>query len=200
MRALGQNRTMVAVLVEQVAVQGVFYAVFFGLPMWLERVRLFPPATTGLLMQPIAALGVVATPVAARLAGSVGAWLPLLIGSVGLVAGCGALLLVNGTTSVIGIVAVTAVLGLPNGFNNMGLQSALYRSASADNAGVAAGLFQTGRYIGAISSAALLGIVFARDVSTATLHHVAAITGVVAVLLLVAAGLGVRGSRRSCAL
>jgi hypothetical protein len=195
LRALGRNRAMMSVLAQQIAVQAVFYAIFFGLPMWLERVRHFAPAITGLLMLPIAALGVVVTPVAARLASRVGAWLPLLIGSIGLAAGSAALLLVDGDTPVAGIVAVTAVLGLPNGFNNMGLQSALYASTSVANAGIAGGLFQTGRYFGAILSTALLGIVFADELSTAGLHRVAVVTETVAALLVVAAILSAHGRR-----
>jgi hypothetical protein len=192
LRALARNRGLTFVLAQQVAVQVVFYSIFFGLPMWLERVRHFPPASTGLLLLPIAAFGVVVTPIAARLATRIGAWLPLVIGSAGLVGGSAGLLFAGAATPAAGLLGLTALIGLPNGFNNMGLQALLYRSTPVEQTGVAAGLFQTGRYIGAISSTALLGIVFADGVSTAGLHRVVLVTGIIAVLLVGAASRSVR--------
>jgi MFS family permease len=192
LRGLAGNLGLVGVLGQQIAVQAVFYAVFFGLPMWLERVRGYPAETAGLLMLPVAALGVVLTPVAAWLVRRFGAGPALLIGSVGLLVGSALLLLVGDATPIAGILGVSAVLGLPNAFNNMGLQTALYATAPASQVGTAAGLFQTSRYFGAILSTALLGVAFNRHLSSGGLHRVALVAVVVAALLLIAAGLTLR--------
>src|SRR6266545_2581878 len=134
---LGRNRTLLAVLGQQVGVQFVFYAVFFGLPQWLERVRHLEPNAVGLLMLPIAVLGVSLTPIAARLVTRHGPGVPLLAGSVGLLLGSAALLLLDARSSVVAIVALSAMIGLPNGLNNLGLQAALYSSAPASQTGLA---------------------------------------------------------------
>jgi predicted MFS family arabinose efflux permease len=106
---------------------------------------------------------------------------------VGLVIGSALLFVLGDGTPVAGIVGVAAVLGLPNGLNNMGLQAALYTAAPPEATGMAGGLFQTARYIGAILSTAVLGLVFADNLSSAGLHRVAIVSVVLAVLLVVAA-------------
>jgi predicted MFS family arabinose efflux permease len=81
---------------------------------------------------------------------------------------------------------VSAVLGIPNGFNNLGLQSALYAAAEPERTGAAAGLFQTFRYIGAVLSTSLIGIVFAGGVSTSGLHEIGIVLAAVGAVALVA--------------
>jgi predicted MFS family arabinose efflux permease len=174
---------LAVVLGQQVAVQVVFYAIFLSLPLWLQEARHLPVQTTGLLMLPIAALGVVVTPVAARLVSRVGARPPLVVGSLGLVAGSLLLLTLGDTGPLAAIVAVGTALGLPNGFNNMGLQAALYTAAPPAQTGTAAGLFQTARYVGAILSAALLGLVLEPQATTTGLHLVALATTALALAI-----------------
>jgi len=63
-------------------------------------------------------------------------------------------------TPIIAIVGVGIILGIPNGFNNLGLQAARYLHALPAQTGAAAGLFQTARCTGAILSTSFIGIVF----------------------------------------
>jgi MFS family permease len=189
LRELRARPKLVGVLGQQVAVQCVFYLIFFSLPQWLERVADYSAATTGLLMLPISALSVVLVPVAARVVRRSGAGLSMLIGSVALLAGAALLLTVGDQSGPAQIVAISAVLGLPLAFNNLGLQAGLYAAAPAAQTGTAAGLFQTGRYVGAILSTALLGAVYGGTPSTAGLHRAALVVVVGAALLVVAAPL-----------
>ncbi|WP_213454489.1 MFS transporter [Rhizomonospora bruguierae] len=186
-RALARDRGLASVFGQQIAVQFVFYAIFFSLPLWLEGVRGLAAERAGLVMLPIAALGVLGTPVAARLVRRRGAGLPLVLGSIGLVAGSAALFVLGDHTPIVGVLAATLVLGLPNAFNNMGLQAALYQTAPPEGAGAAGGLFQTCRYVGAIFSTALLGLMFAGGVTTNGLHVTGAVALGVSGLLVLAA-------------
>jgi MFS family permease len=61
-RLLAANRPLVGVYAQFAAVNLVFYAVFFGLPLWLEEARRFAPDTAGLLLLPVAGVGVLVTP------------------------------------------------------------------------------------------------------------------------------------------
>jgi len=180
-RGLAGRRPLMGVLGQQVAVQAVFYLIFFSLPQWLERVRGYPAAATGLLMLPIAALGVVLTPLAARTVRRFGAGLSVLVGSVGLLVGGVLLGFVGEHTGPAAIIAIGCVIGLPTAFNNLGLQAGLYAAAPPGQPGTAAGLFQTGRYVGAILSTALLGVVYGGTPSTAGLHRAALVVAVAAV-------------------
>ena len=61
-RLLAANRPLVGIYAQFAAVNLVLYAVFFGLPLWLEEERRFAPGTAGLLLLPVAGVGVLATP------------------------------------------------------------------------------------------------------------------------------------------
>jgi MFS family permease len=178
------DRRIATVFLQFAAVNVVFYAVFFGLPQWLEEVRGFGPAQAGLLLLPVAGLGVVVTPLTARLISRSGTRLPLLLGAASLTAGSVLMLTIGGATSVVAIVGVSAVLGIPNGFNNLGLQAALYERAPAEHTGAAGGLFQTSRYVGSILATALIGAVFGERASTDGLHRIALVCLVISLGLL----------------
>jgi MFS family permease len=186
LRLLAANPVLVGVFVQFAAVTFVFYSYFFGFPIWLEEVRGFDAKTAGLLILPISGLGVLITPVAANLIGRGGSRLSLIIGSVFMCAGSALLLTFGPSTPVIALLAVAIVVGIPNGFNNMGLQAELYNSAPLERISWAAGQFQTFRYIGAILSATLLGTIFGQRATTSGLHSIAIVLVVVAVALIVA--------------
>ncbi len=93
------------------------------------------------------------------------------------------LLLFDAATPVWALLAVSAVLGVPNGFNNLGLQAALYEAAPAAQIGAAGGLFQTFRYMGAILSTALIGLVMGAHATSGHLHTLASALLVVTSIL-----------------
>jgi MFS family permease len=183
---LVRNRALIAVFAQFAAVNLVFYAVFFALPMWLEQVRGLGPAGAGLALLPLTGLAVLVTPLAANLVTRIGAAPVVTIGAVALTAGSLALLVLQDQTPVAVILAAGLVLGVPNAFNNMGLQAALYQAAPADAIGAASGQYQTFRYVGAILSSSLLGVVFERGIASSGLHLIAIVLAAISALLVVA--------------
>lgn len=178
------NRRVLSVLGQYAVVNLIFYAAFFGVPQWLEEVRGFAPQA-GLLLLPLAGLSVVMMPVAARVVAARGWLVASLVGAAGLFAGpLLVLLMVDEGTALVAVVAVVAVLGVPGAFNNLALQTGLYERSPRERTGAAGGLFQTARYLGAISATALLGLAFGVAASTEGLHEVAAVAAVVGLLLL----------------
>jgi MFS family permease len=163
----------------------VFYSLFFGLPLWLQQARGLSPSLVGLVMLPFAGLGVVATPVAARLIRTRGVRFVLVIGMTTLAVGTLLLLLLRDHTSIGVIIAITVLLGIPNAFNNLGLQAALFQTAPAKMIGAASGLFQTFRYVGTFLSSALLGIVFGSEATSSGLHLLAGILAAISLVLFV---------------
>jgi MFS family permease len=162
---LARDRAMLRVLTSFTAVNVVFYTIYFGLPMWLERIRGLSPAQSGLLVLPISAVAIVLTPLVARYVSRHGPRRPILAGSYLLVVASLALLALRSDTPAGVIAVLAAVLGFPNAFNNFGLQAALYQLAPAALMGRAAGLFQAARYSGAILASVLLGVVYGQTVS-----------------------------------
>src|SRR5438477_3197632 len=185
-RLLAANPVLIGVFVQFAAVTFVFYSLFFGLPIWLEEVRGFDARAAGLLILPVTGLGVIATPIAARLISSRGTRSSLVFGSMMLCAGSALLLTFGPNTPLAGLIGVAVVLGVPNGFNNMGLQAALYEAAPPARTSWAAGQFQTFRYVGAILSSTLLGAVFRQRASTEGLHLMAVLLVVVSFGLVIA--------------
>ena len=193
LRMLAGNRLLVGVYLQFAAVTLTFYSVFYGVPIWLEQVRGLSPRDAGLVVFPITGVAIVVTPFAARLSGRRGPRPALVIGSAALLAGCLSLQLFGPAAGLPLVVAACLVLGLPNGFNNMGLQAALYSAAPAAQMGAAAGQFQTFRYLGAILSASLLGIVYPRGATTAGLHTLSLVLAAVCAVLVAASLLTRRG-------
>ncbi|HEY8685704.1 MAG TPA: MFS transporter [Chloroflexota bacterium] len=183
---LAQNRSLLGIFLQYAAINIVFYGIFFGLPLWLERARAFHPQEAGLLVLPVAGMGVISTPIAAWLVRRHGARPALIIGSTTLLAGSLLLLLPNLQTPLVVIVFVGCVLGIPNGFNNLGLQAALYEITPPEIMGQTGGQFQTFRYIGAILSTALLGLIFGSTATSTELHTMALVLAIISALLLLA--------------
>jgi predicted MFS family arabinose efflux permease len=157
--------------------------VFFGLPLWLGAVRGLDADTVGLLVLPIALMGVVTTPVAAWVVGRHGSRTTLVAGAVVLVGATLLLQVLSVETPVIALVAVALLLGIPGGLTNLGLQSALYEVSPPERTGSSGGLFQTFRYLGAISATSVLGLTLDNDLSTRGIHRVGLVTTVVAIAL-----------------
>lgn len=183
-RMLTANRALLAVCIQYLLVNVVAFGVFFSLPLWLEAARGFSSGATGLLVAPLAGVAVLATPLAARIVSRSGERPALLVGACAMVAGTLLLLTFSDSTPIWAIVPVAVVLGIPIGFNNLGLQSALYGASDPERTGAAAGLFQTCRFIGAVLSTSLLGIVFADGVDSTGLHEIALILAGVSGLVL----------------
>ncbi|HEY3504982.1 MAG TPA: MFS transporter [Actinocatenispora sp.] len=192
-RLLGRNRALTGTYLRTALTYVAFYAVFYGLPSWLEEGRGLSAAQAGLVVLPIAGLGVFMTLVATRLVRTRGPRPTLLIGSLGLLAG-GLVLatVVHASTPVIVLLAVSAVLGIPNGYNNMGNQTSMYAAAPADATGAASGLYRTSQYVGANLAAALIEVLAAGASPDSGLHRLGVAVAVIAALLVAGSLVGRR--------
>ncbi|MBB5158177.1 MFS transporter [Saccharopolyspora phatthalungensis] len=195
-RMLAGNRALSGTYLRTALTYVAFYMVFFGFPMWLQSARGLPPGQVGLVVLPIALLAMASVAVAGRVLPRMGHWPVLVAGSAMLLAGGVGLILLDATAVVGALVAVAAVLGVPNGFNNIGNQSALYRQAAARDAGIAAGLFRTSQYVGANIAAAMIELCFAGPVSDPGLHRLGGVVAGISAVLLVGALVGLVVGRR----
>jgi MFS family permease len=139
----------------------------------LQNVRHFDANTTGLMMLSIAGFGIISTPLAGRWIDRSGPKPGLLFSSSMMLAGSLLLLSVQDDSSKGWMFFVFSVLGICNGFNNLGLQTALYAFVPRSQTGAASGLFMTSRYMGTILSSSLLGNVFGQTITTGQLHEMA---------------------------
>lgn len=185
-RMLAGNRALVRVCVQYLLVNVVAFGVFFSLPLWLEAGRGLSSGVAGVLVAPLAGVAIVGTPIAARIVARAGVRPALIAGACAMVAGTLLLLTLSSDAPAWTVIPAAVVLGIPIGFNNLGLQSALYAASDPARTGAAAGIFQTSRFIGAVLATSLLGVVFADGVDDAGLHTLALILAGVSALVLVA--------------
>jgi MFS family permease len=174
-----ENRALIAIYAQYTLVNVVFYSVVFGIPTYLQVSEGLEPVTAGLIVLPLSGVGVMILPAVGRIIDRFGPRRPLVAGTVFMLGGSLALLGVDSDRGLGIVIGALVVFGLANGLNNLGLQAALYQTATAAKMSAAAGLLQTSRYLGTILATCLLGIVFSRVVTPAELHAAALVLVVI---------------------
>ncbi|MED4600266.1 MFS transporter [Paenibacillus validus] len=182
---LKNNLNVCMVYIQFICVNIVFYSVMFSIPSYLQQVRHFDAQRVGLIMLAVSGFSVFVTPWVGRWIDKSGSKSPLIAGSLFVMAGSLLLLLLHDNTLPYVIFAFLSVFGISNGFQNLGLQTALYSYVSTKETGIASGLFMTSRFMGTILSSSLLGAIFSSEFSTQRLHTMAAVCAVISVAILV---------------
>ncbi|HSN37217.1 MAG TPA: MFS transporter, partial [Arthrobacter sp.] len=167
LRLLGRNRPLLLVYLGFALFNGVYYFAFFGLPQLLQQAGGYEPGIVGLLMLPLAAMSVVVTPVAVRVMDRIGVKRVLIAGVVLLLAASGTMWLLTASFAIPLVLALTAMLGVPYGVVSIASSQGMYLSTRPEERGVAAGIFQTCRYLGAITATVLIGIFYGTGVNQA---------------------------------
>jgi len=188
LRLLAANRRLLLVYLSFAIFNVVYYSAFFGLPQYLQTHGGYSAGVAGLLMFPLAAVTIVVTPLAARAIESVGLRPTLITGAIALVVGAALLAVAAATTAPWVVLVLTAALGIPYCVVSIGMNQALYSAARPEDSGVAAGIFQTSRYVGAIVATTVLGLLFSGGTTAGswlTAVGVATVLAVVHLALLV---------------
>lgn len=180
---LKTNLKLLAVYVQYAGSSIAFFCLFFGFPLWLERVKGVTPQTAGLIMLPLLGFGVVATQAAVRLIARFSYRFTIVSGYLFLITGALLLVIVQHSTPLAVILLALSIVGISNGLTNMGLQTALYAHTEPQQTGMVSGLFLTFRSLGSIFSTSLISLVFAVQVNTTGLHIVAIVIFALGLLL-----------------
>ncbi|MGP4016224.1 MFS transporter [Saccharopolyspora sp. 5N708] len=184
MRLLAR-RALSFTYVRTVVTYTAFYCVFYGLPQWLEETRGLGPTGAGLVVLPIAAVGVLSTLLATLLQRNHGPRVALIAGTAALCVGGLLLTLPTADSPILLLVGIAAMLGLPNGFNNIGNQRAMYVVAPADQMGAASGLYRASQYVGANLAAAVLALLIGDHANDLGLHRMGLAVASIAAALLI---------------
>jgi MFS family permease len=185
-RALTRNRALGATLARTLLTYTAFYCVFFGVPQWLQYSRGMSATEAGLTMLPVAVVGIGSTMLASRTYRRHGARRTLAVGTCALL--LGGLLLASverSTAPIVVLLLVAAVLGIPNGFNNIGNQNLISSVTSVEEVGTAIGMYRTVQYIGANLSAVVLQATAGHIIGDDGLHRTGWFIAAAGVVLLV---------------
>lgn len=184
--ALGRNRALTATLGRTMLTYMCFYCVYFGIPQWLQYVREMSAIEAGLTMLPVAGVGILATIIGSRTYRRFGARTTLFIGTLALLIG-GILVATveRSTTPIVVLLIVAAVLGIPNGINNIGNQNLVNEVTSVEDVGTAIGMYRTVSFVGANLAVVVLQLTAGGAVGDEGLHRTGVFISVIAALLLV---------------
>jgi MFS family permease len=123
-------------------------------------------------------------PLGGRIADRRGRRLPAVAGLSLLVVSSLGLALMGASPNALGLAAALLLGGVGLGLSGAAVQTAAIESVPERHAGVAAGLFSTGRYAGAIVSAALLALVLGDGTEHASAFFAIAAVGAAGAVLL----------------
>ncbi len=184
-RAMLRNRPLAMTLGRTTVTYIAFYLVYFGLPQWLQAGRGMSAGQAGLIMLPLALMSIGATVTATRMLTVRGPQLTLFIGTAGLVLG-GALLatVVDSGVSIVVIVVIALVLGVPNSFNNISNQNIVNAVTTVERVGVALGIYRTLQYIAANIASVIIELCMSDGIDDAGFHRVGAVMTGLGVALL----------------
>lgn len=158
LRLLGRNRPLMLIYVAFAVFSSVYYFVFFGLPQLLQEAGGYEPGVVGLLMLPLAGMSVLATPWAVKAMGRFGVRRVLIAGVMLLTAAAALMWLLTGTLAIPLVVVLTALMGIPYGTVGIATNQGMFVSIRPQERGVAAGIYQTCRYVGAITATVMIGV------------------------------------------
>jgi predicted MFS family arabinose efflux permease len=158
LRLLGRNKPLMLIYLAFAVFSSVYYFVFFGLPQLLQEAGGYNPGVVGLLMLPLAGMSVLATPWAVKAMGKFGVRRVLIAGVVLLTAAAALMWLLTGTLVIPLVVVLTALMGVPYGTVGIATNQGMFVSIRPQERGVAAGIYQTCRYVGAITATVMIGV------------------------------------------
>ena len=184
-RMIAANRPLQRTYLRQFLVGLGVYAALYGISQWMEDSAKLDPSVVGLILVPFSALSIV---IARVVSGK--SWIrwPLILAGVSLLLLATVMMIVTHLSSIYLLIGMTLLFGFTNGLSSFANQAALYLQTTSDEIAVAAGLYRTSSYIGAIFSSSIIGITFGKAATDAGLHSLAWILGglgVVVVLLTV---------------
>ena len=171
-RALGENRALSRTYVRNAVTMLGGYCVTYGLSLWLQEAKGVSAASAGLIMLPMAAVGVIITRTVSRRNLVRG---PLIAGAVASLLMAVMLSRVTTATPLVGIVASTVALGVMLGLCGIGNQAALYVQSSSAHIATAAGLLRTFMSFAAIASSTVVSLSYRHGVSDHGLHNISLI-------------------------
>jgi len=183
LRTFAKYPAMTWVNVQFMLVNLLFYALFFGIPSYLQMVRHVSEFQTGILMLTLGLSSLIASPIAGKWIDKSGPKPALIVSAVLMTLGSIWIVTLNETSPVISVSLALAAFGISNGFNAVGMQAALFKSSPKEITGVASGLFNTSRYIGTILSSLLTGIIMGSTFSFAGFRILGVLLTVIALAL-----------------
>lgn len=178
-RVFAGNVPLLLTFARAVLAATVSYCFLYGVTQWLESGRGLDPTTTGLILLPTFALGILVVAVTGRRP-EIRA--KLMVGAVLQLVAAILVLVMPDAAPIWLLILLAVVFGIPQGVVNLAIQNSVFHQSDPLRSGASAGLQRTFMYVGAMAAGAASGAVFHDTAGTAQLH-------VLGVVMVVASGL-----------
>ena len=165
-RTFIRNRALMQVYATYLLLCMFIYSVLYGFPQFLEEALGMNSQDVGLIMLPLAIASGVSNPFVARAIERWGVRIVLQVGVASNIFVAVLALLLNERSLTLPLLIFASIFGLCSGIATVALNQAMFLSAIDSEIGIAAGLFQTSRHLGAILASCLLGSIMAPHAST----------------------------------
>jgi MFS family permease len=162
----------------------VMYTTLLLVPLFMVGVQGRGPREVGGVLVTYSGVMSALSPVGGFVSDRLGRAVPVVGGTLLLLAGTGLLLQAHAATSLFGLIAPLAVGAAGVGLQMGAEQSAALESAPAEMSGVAGGIWATGRYLGAILGAVLLGVIVEGTLDLAGFRQVLYVVAMAGLVLL----------------
>ena len=159
----------------------ILHATFVLVPLLVEGLQGGDPLASGFALLGISALGAVAAPIGGRMSDVAGRRRPAVFGMVVAAIALAGLWAVAPGASALALSGLLAVVGFGMGLAGSPRQTAALETVEAARAGMAAGTYYTGRYIGGALGATLAGTVLGGAITAGAVSTGFALLAVVAV-------------------
>jgi EmrB/QacA subfamily drug resistance transporter len=193
---LFRSRAFAAATIGVLGATVILHGTFVIVPLLVEELQGGDPTTSGLVLLGVSALWAVAAPYGGRLSDVAGRRRPAVAGMLVCGAALAGLWLVAPTTTPLVVGGLMAVVGLGMGVSGSPRQTAALETVEPARAGMAAGTFLVGRYLGGALGATMAGVVLGGAVTAAGVTLGFGLLAVVA-LLVAAVSLLLPGRRTS---
>jgi MFS family permease len=178
-RVFAGNVPLLVTYARGVVAATVSYCFFYGVTQWMEDGRGLSASTTGLVLLPVFATGILVSTLTGR---RPEVRLKLVVGATVQVVACALLLFVHADAAIWFLVVIGIVFGIPQGLVNLAIQNTLFHQADPARMGASSGLLRTFMYLGAMLASSGSAAFFGDRATTTGLHELA-------VFMLVAAGI-----------
>jgi len=164
---MANKPALLLVYIRTMATSYVLYQILYALPQWMEAVKHYNPANTGLMMLPESAMAIV---IGLLISKSNKLFRQNLWGVLIMFLSCIGWLTLNEHSGVFYIFLITLVMGTAEGINMIANQALLNTEAPLAQKGVSFGLYRTFGYLGAILSSSQLKVLFHTGVTDQNFH------------------------------
>ena len=182
LRVLRENKPLIATYIRTLLTATACYSFIYGFTQWLQEGRGLNPSMSGTVSIPMFAVAMLVTGITGK---NPRIYKKLLWGAASLPVAFILILFLHNGSAYVFLLIIAAIMGIPQGLNNLTNQNALYHQAQPELLASSTGLMRTFQYLGAIFASAANGAFLHNGASTGGLHDLAVFQIVISAGLLI---------------